>query len=269
MKTAKSLLAIGLLCSLNPLAFAGITDGLVGYYGFEGNANNSVGGQHGTTFGNVTYGAGIVGQSAVFDGVSGRIEIANEEALLGANPDAWSVAFWVLDNSPERYTNYVSDYHGVPGHDERFGFAFINDNDPVAQTVLAVRNIKRDDEIALFEPTQMIAGEWRHFAMSASKTDGLVNFYVNGLLTGQDSLTAGIDYIDSDPIHIANNYINGGVNNDWLNGNIDELRFYNRALTTSDVSELAGISVPEPLNLLVMIFGLVLLCKTSFQRCNS
>ncbi len=50
--------------------FAGINDGLVAHYEFEGNANDSSGnGNNGTEYGGVEYVDGVMGKAGSFDGV--------------------------------------------------------------------------------------------------------------------------------------------------------------------------------------------------------
>ena len=99
----------------------------------------------------------------------------------------------------------------------------------------------------------MQAGDWHHYAMTASALIGEVSFYIDGALIGSAALAPG-NQIDSNPIYFGSNFINGGQSQ-FLNGQLDDIRIYTRALAADDVTELAH-AVPSPNMLLLLALGL-------------
>lgn len=55
------------------LAYADINSGLVAHWPLDGNANDAVGGNNGTGYGDITYVGGVLGQAASFNGFSDYI----------------------------------------------------------------------------------------------------------------------------------------------------------------------------------------------------
>jgi len=86
---------------------AGLNDGLIAHYEFEGNGNDSSGNSnHGEVRGaGLTYEAGIVGQAALFE--SGYLFVDNPKCLDPCELSSlteWTISTWIkLDNySPYR-----------------------------------------------------------------------------------------------------------------------------------------------------------------------
>ena len=95
----KRIVLAGLILGLlflagNATATPAITNGLVGYYAFEGNAEDSSSVENdGAAFGALQYSAGVVGLGADFDGVDDYVLIpANSNLNFGTGD--FSVAYW-------------------------------------------------------------------------------------------------------------------------------------------------------------------------------
>ena len=72
------------------------SDGLVAYWPGEGNANDIVGGNHGTLRGGATFATGVVGQAFSFDGVDDGFTASSTGLPTGSSDR--SIDFWL--NSP-------------------------------------------------------------------------------------------------------------------------------------------------------------------------
>jgi len=82
------------------------------------------------------------------------------------------------------------------------------------------------------EPSVKV-GEWNHWTVSFDRGNNEVRGYKNGSLVG--TVTAGpIGNNPNHDDHIGNNHTDFS----FLNGTVDEVRMYNRALTDAEVSEL-------------------------------
>jgi len=89
----------------------------------------------------------------------------------------------------------------------------------------------------------MVAGQWYHLVgVGNNKT---YSFYINGVLQ-QSQLVANMGPLSSDSHTIGMMFDDfGSYYNHYLNGSIDELRIYNRALSATEILALYnGGSLP-------------------------
>ncbi len=99
MKSKTVFLSLLFLLFFASTVFASLTDGLVAYYPFNGNANDASGnGNHGAIWGDVSYIDGLIGQCAKFGGVDspGHIKVANNSSLQFNQETTFSL--WVKVN---------------------------------------------------------------------------------------------------------------------------------------------------------------------------
>lgn len=93
MKISNILLAVILGIGLIGNAVAGLDDGLVAYYPFDGNANDESGhGNDGTEYGALTYSTGVVGQAVSFDGIDDYVDFHSNLNLMGF---PLTVSYWI------------------------------------------------------------------------------------------------------------------------------------------------------------------------------
>ena len=98
------------------------------------------------------------------------------------------------------------------------------------------------------------ANEWIHVAVTVEQVGdvpGEVNYYTNGELADTKPVSVGFGATNSNPLYI-------GSRADLFtqfNGNIDELRIYNTALSQG---EIAATMVPEPSTGLLAMLGTLL-----------
>lgn len=85
-------------------------------------------------------------------------------------------------------------------------------------------------------------GQWHHVAGSFDASTGQLQVFVDGILVGSRSGSGVIIYTKGNDFHIGS--MNGGRH---FNGNMDELKVYDRALTDA---EIVAESVITPTHLL-------------------
>jgi hypothetical protein len=73
---------------------------------------------------------------------------------------------------------------------------------------------------------------WHHMAATRDNTE--LRFYIDGVLIGTAPTPAG-----AGPYPALDNYLLGSAFNNYWKGALDDLRFYNRVLTPTEVSQLA------------------------------
>ena len=86
-----------------------------------------------------------------------------------------------------------------------------------------------------------IDNTWHHVALVADR-DGYAQIYTDGVASGNPGDISGIGDINSaNSICIGNGAFGSGCTNLTLNGTIDDVRIYNRALSAQEIQQLYNI----------------------------
>jgi PKD repeat protein len=197
--------------------------GLIAWWKAENNAYDSVGGNHGTAVNGATYADGKINRAFSFDGVDDRVEAAGGVGDFGSNP--FTVSFWMKSNNDGSSdpTFIIGKNHANGGR----GWDIRLSNNSIR--VVGVNgwgfNITSD--------ASATTGTWHHVALAS--TADTANLYIDGVLKGTSQ--RGTISSTSNPFRI-------GFTTDYgspaFNGLIDEVKIYNRALSATEVSKLAG-----------------------------
>lgn len=193
--------------------------GLVAWWPGDGNANDIVGPNQGTLQNGASFASGFVGPAFSFDGMDDFIEVPNSPSLMNAGP--FTVEFWFKLN-----TTFDPSTATSPGFFSKGFFDSINlaNNDGR----LEVRGpVPRPNSIT----NTWLAGVWYHVAVTYDGTE--YKIYVNGSQEGgilsSHSILNNADNVAIGSIPV---FLPGPVT---INGLIDEMTMYNRALTASEV----------------------------------
>ena len=211
-------------------------EGLVAKYSFDGNANDSSGnGRNGAEI-SATYGPGMNGQAIVLDGFGGAVDLGRDDAFdpagsfsvsLWANAASWNISSWghvMMGNRGE---------NGVGWQVRRFG-----GNPTVSFTT---RGIGQDDNPESNAP--MPLGEWVNITAVYDNDNNTKALYFNGGSVGQANTNPGTVAATT-----HNTYIGARATSDnagqegFFEGSIDDVYFYNRALSMEEVLFLAGLT---------------------------
>lgn len=214
--------AVLLLTMTASFAHADITTGLLGWYGFENNANDSSGNARNGTPTAVTYAAGRLGQAAVFNNSTSFVEVAGLAGSLPTGNAARTAAFWVNPTSNDN-GNMVS--WGASGAGNGVRFSVLKENGGELRMIGEFA----DRQSGFILPS----ATWTHVAVTYDATNTL-RFYVNGSLVRTD--TVALNTAGGNPLRIGVNA--QGNNSEFFGGLLDEVRVYNRVLSATDVTEL-------------------------------
>ncbi len=221
-------------------AAASPRDGLTAHYELDGSLSDISGRyQHGHTVkGDPTFGAGQVGRSISFDGET-EVSFGNVGAF--DRGDAFSLAVWLRGGSNVPITLL----HKIENPETRRGYEMFFDDVSLIgiqkyAAHLTIRVISRwpDSAIQIRTKNRLAFGQWHHIALTydgSGKAAGLM-LYVNGKLYDtevlQDNLSGSIQ--TSAELEVGNRQIGKP-----FSGQLDDLRFYNRALSTGEIERLA------------------------------
>ncbi|MEW6602545.1 MAG: LamG-like jellyroll fold domain-containing protein, partial [Nitrospirota bacterium] len=238
-----------IVCLVNLLLFFGSayaqapTQGLIAYWAFnEGSgstAQDSTGNNNTGTLNNgPLWVPGREGSALSFDGLDDYVQI-NDSNSLDLTGGAFTISAWIYPETfGENLNGRIIDHGG--GSEGIGGWSLLVNN---YQNGSNVRLSTKDDSIgkSFYSNTGSVhLTTWQHIAVSMNS--GTVKFYVNGQTAGQASwVPVPIDR--NDPVRI------GMRVSDMLRafaGTIDEVRVYDRALTSAEVFLIYNQSPVSP-----------------------
>jgi len=207
-------------------------DGLVAYYAFENDVNDSSGnGLNGTIVGNLTFGEGPAGYGAamifandayVDCGSAPILDITGPISLsLWIRPDAEDPEGKGTETAP--LAKATSTANPSWSWQVRYGW-----NSPLPYMAFTFNTSPR---AWAYVGQKLTQGEWAHIACSA---DGET---LKCYLDGQETDSTAMGAITSSPTSLLIG--SDGWGDDWIGG-IDEVAVYNRALSAGEILYLAG-----------------------------
>jgi len=203
------------------------TNGLVGWWGFNGNAQDGSGnGNHGTVNGATltTDRFGNQNSSYFYNGINNYIQLP-----FSLNTNTYSISCF-FNAQTLSWMNAI-----IGNDDEQCGgrlLAIRNNNPQIHNCVPSVccNDISASSTIN--------SGNWYHLAISVN--NGLVTFFINGTANGPYN---GVSFY-------GNNWRVGvkGTNITQIpfHGKIDDIGFWNRALTQQEITNLYNAQNPQP-----------------------
>jgi len=214
------------------------TEGLIGYYPFNGNANDESGNNyHGTVNGATltTDRFGNEGNAYEFNGVDDFINVGDHFNF--DFDSSFSISAWV---KTDKSTGLQNIFGKVDYSWESTEFYCLSVHGSYARGV--VRDTVGHDINAVGSTTYVSDNVWYHIAMTYDgKTDSTLNVYVDGIFEVSGTKSGNpITMVTSDPALIGAYRFGRFLN--FFDGSIDELRIYNQALSEDDIKDLADIA---------------------------
>ncbi len=220
--------AIGSFTTLTNSNANSITDGLIAYYGFEGNFNSHNNLHNLTAAPNAPYisqygwvGSCINVESTLNEGLVNTTSLNN--ALVG---NEFTICYWV-----KQLTNYTNGTY--PTHFEMFGSGFVRHNNGTLPVDVGYATSSTNFKTGFYSANG-IAGSWNHIAIVHKAGFQEFELYINGVLYStysSNSVPIPSLYKFSTNFHIGT----GSVASKSFKGEIDEFYIYNRALTSSEI----------------------------------
>jgi hypothetical protein len=198
--------------------------GLVSYWNADNHALDVKGGNDGTPRGGTTYAAGFLNQAFSLDGVSRYVEAADSPSLSLTGPLTLEAKIRLNTNSVQQAIIEKYDVPGLNGYFLRIvnGKLYAAVCDPTLQGA----------QQAAIGATTVSPGVWHHVAAVYDGTT--IKLYLDGVLDG--SVVSSFAPTDgSASLKIG---ARGDDANTRLNGLIDEVRIFNRALSEAEIQSL-------------------------------
>lgn len=201
--------------------------GLVGYWKLDGNTLDSQGSNNGTPT-NVTYGTGVKGQAAVFNGSTSLIRVANPANFRSTT---WTVSAWVKGPSGIGTDQALfQSWDQTGGVYSGFQLRLTNGG---AQVTLGNLGLFNYLATSVGSSVGWTNSDWRHIA--ASFDGSRVRFYFQGVLVANHLAAITNVFNASTRVVVGINEYEPGLYAYPYNGSIDELLYWNRALSDAEV----------------------------------
>ena len=197
----------------------------IALYNLDGNANDKSGNYNGTAS-NVTYAQSYINQGGVFNGSSSYIYAASSVLSPTTN---YSVSVWCKWSSkPSTSVGLVGNFK--TGVTPQVGFVIakasgLNTFGFWADGTATNGNVQGT--------TNFVTGQWYHVVGTYDGSN--IKIYVDGTLEGTQAYTATPGTTDQ-PLVIGRWY--GNYSGYYHDGQIDQVRIFNKALSTSEVATL-------------------------------
>ena len=206
-----------------------LESGLQAFYKLSDASDSSGNGNTLTNNGSVSFASGKLGNAAVFNGTN-SLEKAPFD--LGQN---FTVSFWANLNEVIDYGWLLLQYGGFCIYTRQDGS--IEVGDAISWNFATASGVVE-------------TGVWKHYCLSVS--NGVGTLYANNSVLGNSEGNAPLDLSDTGdrPFGIAGESVS---NNGYINGSMDAVGIWNRALNSAEVAALYnsgnGLELPAPIDL--------------------
>jgi len=251
LKTAIGAIVIPvfLLATAHSFAQVNLNKGLVAYYPFSGNDVDSSGNGNNPSFNNATLATDRFGNAKSaysFNGNGSYIDIPNSASLqMGTRA---SISLWVKPNAFYTGTchgNYMlcKGYEGGGALDALFSDGLYDQNNGLNGCGASLDTSHETFYSSLggyWRSNFIHTNNWYHIVEICDSTTASI--YVNGVLINTNSTTP---FAFKTPFDLfLGRYVDINSTPYWLNGTLDDIRIYNRALDSAEVTAL--YNAPNP-----------------------
>lgn len=177
---------------------------------------------------------GVVGGSFAFSGTTSGMEIPRRDSLdIAGEGEAgsFSIEFWI---APERIASEerIIEWRDVAQNRNGVALALWSSN----QMILRLFDVNGASTPITSAAGLIVLNEWTHIAVTYDYASGVVAFYRNGAFHSQQTITRRQPETSLD-LFIGHRSPNLSI----LQGNLDELSLYNRALRSEEISYLHAL----------------------------
>ncbi len=213
------------------------TNGLVGWWPFNGNANDESGnGNNGTVNGATltTDRNGVANKAYSFDGGNDFISVSHNQALnLPGNNNSFSFSLWIKPNQTnQQELNILSKGSGTGMNSNDVYILSVYNQDKIG---LELANFPNASWTYSNDP--IIFDEWNNIVVVYENNLNVAQFYFNGLYVSQQQYPF-IPSSNGDNQSLFFGKQGYNCNCNFMNGLLDDIGIWNRALTQQEITAL-------------------------------
>jgi hypothetical protein len=155
------------------------------------------------------------------------------------NNISYSISFWIKPTTAKVSTIIYSD----SGGEENTSLYLYYNALPNNKQIEVSNNYGLDNTLLKTGKNSIIPSIWSNIIFIYDAEKNLSELYYNGTKTGEDSIFLN----NPEQTRIVIGTYLGNINDYYYNGNIDELRVYNRTLTGIEISNLSYLNMTIPI----------------------
>ena len=213
---------VDMICSANP-------GGAVAWWPANHTGTETVSGNTAILEGGTSYAAGKVGSAFSFDGVDGRVQVAQHPSLdLGA-ANSFTIEFWMNSADVSRTVRLLGWHSDVDFFPEDYGVNIFQAGGSLHAQIYDTNNLSHEFVAA----NSLVNNQWTHVAVTYDRTTGQGRIYVNSALR----ITANLGSFrprTTFPLFFGHLISDSS----YYQGALDEITFYTRALDSQEVYEI-------------------------------
>ncbi len=213
-------------------------DGLVSWWPGDENADDIVGSNIGTLVGSATFAAGRVDQAFSFDGVDDYVDIGTLGSIGSNLNTGVTVDFWIKTTSTITKTRVL----GIAELANRW---LIQLNQEIQGDIVVFLQSNDGQEKLLYRTgyVGLNDGTWHHVAIFVQASTNTAKIWINGnpIVGTYDKAIIGTMVDFSDSVYIGAFHDMRGMNEakgPFFSGELDEIEFFNRKLTDSEILDI-------------------------------
>jgi hypothetical protein len=215
--------------------------GLIAYWPFDEGAGTvaydlSAFAQIGHLSGGTTWTSGKISGALQFDGIDGTVTLQSTTgfAFDGGN-GSWTMSYWVEPTSLSNRID-IRPFEIATCTDPAYIFSFVAAD---GRAAFAGYDTAANFAVTASNPGALTLGTWTHVAHVIDRASRTGQTYVDGAPSGgPDDLSAWVTPIDCSSPTFAESI--GGWGTFYFAGALDDMRFYSRALTATEITALAA-----------------------------
>lgn len=196
-----------------------------------------------TLFGSPTFSAGRVGNALCLNGTS---QYGTAPIVSGVTSE-FTISAWVKLDTLSQWATIVKNWGDANVGTFHFGL------DGGTQKWSNYLGLVPNSNVAVVDPSVTTTGQWHHVITTASQSQNKIRLYVNNTKVAEGAFSGTITAFGSvmsfgAKLNDQQNQV-APVNPGWLDGCLDELAFWNVALTDAEVSDIytSGQSGTSPI----------------------
>jgi hypothetical protein len=218
--------------------------GLVAYYPFNGNANDASSHNNDGVATNcqlATDRFGHPSSSYSFDGVDSQIIASDQPYLNFSSPSNFTLSVWATRSASQEYSFILGKDAGNRAPPSTKWILILGRYHDPATPTLTFHYIDGNDVLHWIGASNIVDDSdlWHHYVVSRSES--LFSIYQDGKLLETETDSGTVPSSNPAPLSIGS--AEGGG---WHAGLIDEVRIYNRSLSSNEVAELYSLEADIP-----------------------
>jgi len=211
--------------------FVAAPSGLVSWWRAEGNANDSVGSNHGTLQGGVTFAPGEVGQAFNLNGTTAYVSVPASASLnVGATGSGLTIDAWI-NPADVSVQHPIAEWNNGSAIGAHLWMSVTSQGGALGSLFANIADTAGNFHIFQSPGSLVAPNTFQHVALTYDKASGMATLLLNGVVVAQQNLGTFTPQTTYDLYF-------GFQRGNWFAGLMDEIEVFNRALTVAEIQAI-------------------------------